>query len=406
MTKAYLVAIQRQHQSDDELRDNLAELAELATDAGLEVMGAITQKRDRPENATFIGSGKVIEIEDLLTGEDEIVIFDDELSPRQQGNLSEMLDTPVLDRTQLILDIFARRAQSSEGKVQVELAQLQYMLPRLSGKGIALSRLAGGIGTRGPGESKLEMDRRHIRRRISELKAELEEVQRNRETQRIGRNRLEAPLVALVGYTNSGKSTLLQALTGEETYVADQLFATLDPLIRRWDISDSQWVFLSDTVGFIRKLPHALVAAFRATLEEVLQADLLLHVIDGSNPLATEQKDAVEEVLREIGCDSTIINVYNKIDNLSDVLITNPDDLQVSALTKENLSNIGIRVEDFFADQYTVKEFFFPFDALTHAATLHEQAEVYHEDYQANGVLLRAKVKKSLANRLSQWEHQ
>ena len=253
-------------------------------DAGVTVIGQIVQKRAGIVPGTYIGTGKIEEIRELLSSEDQVVIFDDELTPAQQANLADMLDVPVLDRTQLILDIFARRAQSKEGKIQVELAQLRYLLPRLKGHGRALSRLGGGIGTRGPGETKLETDRRRIRQRIADLNREIDAVRKVRHLQRSARKKLEAPLVSLVGYTNAGKSTLFTALTEEPTFAADQLFATLDPLIRKWQIADEEWVFLSDTVGFIRKLPHTLVAAFRATLEEVLEADLLLHVLDASHP--------------------------------------------------------------------------------------------------------------------------
>lgn len=404
MTKAYLVALQRPGGSDWETQDHLEELADLARDAGLEVMDQIIQKRNKPEVATYIGLGKILEIESLLSGDNEIVIFDDELSPAQLGNLTDMLGVPVVDRTQLILDIFAQRARSNEGKVQVELAQLKYLLPRLTGQGQALSRLGGGIGTRGPGETKLETDRRRIRKRISDLQREIDAVAKVRNIQRTSRERNQAPTVALVGYTNAGKSTLISSLTGEETFIADQLFATLDPLIRRWQISDSEWVLLSDTVGFIRKLPHTLVAAFRSTLEDVVNADLLLHVLDSSHPQVDQQKAAVESVLREIGCDRPIINVYNKIDQVIEPLITTRDDLQVSALTKSNLASIGEAVSKFFADQYVTKDYFFPFDQLARVNVIHEQGEVYDEQYQAGGVRLTVKLKKVLASRLAKWE--
>lgn len=403
MKKAILVALQRPEQSDLEIQDNLDELAELAQDAGLEVVDRVVQRRSKPEVATLIGIGKVEEIGNMLSGEDDIIIFDEELSPAQQSNLSEILDTPVLDRTQLILDIFASRAQSKEGKIQVELAQLRYLLPRLSGKGEALSRLGGGIGTRGPGETKLETDRRRIRKRISDLQAEIDMVQKVRDTQRISRSRNNNPLVALVGYTNAGKSTLLSALTGERTFVADQLFATLDPLIRRWELGENQWVYLSDTVGFIRKLPHTLVAAFRATLEEVKYADLILHVIDTSHPQSEEQKIAVEEVLREIGCDSPVINVYNKVDQVEEPFIDTTD-LKVSALTGKNLDTLTEQVIQFFQEQYIVNDYFFTFDQLANASILYDHGNILAEDYQVDGVMLQVEVKKSLASRLQQWE--
>lgn len=404
MTEAVLAALQLPHQSDQEVMDNLAELKDLAEDAGLTVIDQVVQKRAGVVPGTYIGTGKIEEIRGLLSSEDQIVIFDDELSPAQQGNLTDMLDVPVLDRTQLILDIFARRARSKEGKIQVELAQLRYLLPRLTGYGKTLSRLGGGIGTRGPGETKLETDRRRIRQRIADLQREIESVRKVRQLQRTARRKTEAPLVSLVGYTNAGKSTLFSALTEENVFAADQLFATLDPLIRRWEIADGEWVFLSDTVGFIRKLPHTLIAAFRATLEEVLAADLLLHVLDASHPLVEQQKAAVEEVLREIGCDTPIINVYNKIDKVEGPLITLTDGLQVSALTKANLESIGEQVSRFFAEQYVYKKYLLPFDQLALLSAVHEQGEVFQENYQADGVLLEAKIKKALAERLRAYE--
>ncbi len=403
MTKAYLVAIQRQHQPDWEVEDNLSELSDLAMDAGIEVIGHFTQKKDRPESATLIGLGKVLEIEAVLEDE-EMVIFDDELSPGQQGNLSEMLDAPVIDRTQLILDIFAQRAQSSEGKIQVELAQLNYMLPRLMGKGTGLSRLGAGIGTRGPGETKLETDRRRIRKRISDLRQELEDVKKARDLQRVGRDRKEVPLVALVGYTNAGKSTLLTALTGEETYIADQLFATLDPKVRKWQLTKENWVFLSDTVGFIRKLPHTLVAAFQATLDEVLYADLVLHVVDASHPKMEEQMAAVEEVLKEIGCDNEAIYVYNKIDRVDEPLNVQTPHQAVSALTGENLLKLAQTVWELLANQYVIRSFHFPFDKMAMLSMLRDNGEILAEEFMSDGAIVKARVKPSMAAKLSFWQ--
>jgi GTP-binding protein HflX len=404
MTKAVLAALQSPHQPDQEIVDNLVELAQLAEDAGLTVVGQVIQKRPAPVPATYIGLGKIEDIKVLLSDADHIVIFDDELTPAQQGNLSELLDAPVLDRTQLILDIFARRARTKEGKIQVELAQLKYLLPRLTGHGTALSRLGGGIGTRGPGETKLETDRRRIRKRIADLEGELDFVRKVRQLHMARRKRNQVPLVTLVGYTNAGKSSLFSALTAEPAFAADQLFATLDPLIRKWQTAEGEWVYLSDTVGFIRKLPTTLIAAFRATLEEVLAADLLLHVLDASHPLVEQQKAAVEGVLNEIGCDTPIINVYNKIDRIEGPLITEPEDLQVSALTKANLESVGAAVSRFFAAQFVIKRYLLPFDQLALLSVIHEQGEVIDEEYQADGVLVRAKVKKALAKRLQKYE--
>ncbi len=391
MQNAYLVALQQSFQSDWEVEDSLAELADLARDAGLNVVETVVQKRSYPDPGTFIGTGKALEIGEMLD-EDSIVIFDDELTPAQQGNLSDLMDAPVIDRTQLILDIFAQRARSNEGKIQVELAQLNYLLPRLTGKGRALSRLGGGIGTRGPGETKLETDRRRIRRRISDLRKELEKIRQTRSLQREGRVSRSVPVVALVGYTNAGKSTLLRALTGSEVFVADQLFATLDPTIRRWDLTEGRWVYLTDTVGFIRKLPHTLVAAFQATLEEVVYADLLLHVIDASHPQALEQQEAVEQVLKEIGAAQPVIAVYNKVDLVDHPLEVREPDQAVSAVTGQNLDRLTNAVYQFFAREYAIHEYFFPFGELKQASILREQATVLGEEFTEEGVLIRAEV--------------
>lgn len=387
----YLVALQQGFQKDWEVEENLVELAELATDAGLVVIDSFVQRRSHPAPGTFIGKGKALELAQIIEPGD-LVIFDDELSPAQQGNLSDLLDTPVIDRTQLILDIFAQRAQSNEGKIQVELAQLNYLLPRLTGKGTALSRLGAGIGTRGPGETKLETDRRRIRRRIADLRQELEQVRKTRGLHRRGREDTMSPVVALVGYTNAGKSTLLQALTGSDTFIADQLFATLDPLIRRWELKEGRWVYLSDTVGFIRKLPHTLVAAFQATLEEVIHADLLLHVIDASHPQVLEQTEAVHQVLQEIGATQPVISVYNKIDLVDHSLRVKEPDQAVSARTGQNLDALAEAVCQFFDADYVDQKYFFAFDDLGSAHELRQRAHILSEEFTPEGVLILAEV--------------
>src|SRR5262245_696102 len=302
--------------------NSLDELRELAVSAGARIVGEVVQHRQRPDPATYIGKGKVEELREAVVTEGvDVVIFDDELSPSQEKNLSESLDTKVVDRTGLILDIFARRAQTKEGKLQVELAQLNYRLTRLAGYSTHLSRLGGGIGTRGPGETKLEMDRRQIRHRISTLRREIEQIRKHRQLHREKRRRDRLPLVSLVGYTNAGKSTLFQALSKEDTLVSNRLFSTLDTLIRRIQLGGRYPVLISDTVGFIRKLPHQLISAFRATLEEVVEADLILHVIDASDPDRVEKHRVVLDVLDEIGAgDHPRITVYNKKDRLG------PDD--------------------------------------------------------------------------------
>jgi len=301
--------------------ESLEELARLSDTAGLEVVGTVVQLlRDGIHPATFIGSGKVEEVRTEVMAQDaQAVIFDDDLSPAQQRNLEKALGVKVVDRSQLILDIFAQHAKSLAGKLQVELAQLEYLRPRLTRQWAHLSRLGGGVGTRGPGETQLEVDRRRLRERISSLRRRLLDVERTRSLQRLERARAPFPCVALVGYTNAGKSTLMNALTHAGVLVEDKLFATLDPTSRRLDLPGGQPVMLIDTVGFINKLPHQLVDAFKSTLEEVRSADLLLHVVDATHPRWQEQKAVVESVLEEIGAgEKLIVTVFNKLDRLSD----------------------------------------------------------------------------------------
>ncbi len=322
----------------------LDELRELASSAGARIIDEVIQRRDRPDPATFIGKGKVEELrEQILIEGVDVVIFDDELSPSQAKNLEEALETKVVDRTGLILDIFARRARTKEGKLQVELAQLDYRLTRLTGYREYLSRLGGGIGTRGPGETKLEMDRRQVRHRIGTLKREIEQIRKHRQLHRERRRRDHLPLVSLVGYTNAGKSTLFRALSKEETLVSKRLFSTLDTLIRRIQLGRRFPILISDTVGFIRKLPHQLVSAFRATLEEVVEADLILHVIDAADPDREEKKQVVLDVLKGIGAgDHPILTIYNKMDIAPSSLrsVEEEGKLFVSAVTGEGLEHL------------------------------------------------------------------
>ncbi|HEY2940820.1 MAG TPA: GTPase HflX [Vicinamibacteria bacterium] len=346
--KALLVGVARGPQGRLETESSVEELGALARSAGAQVVGSIVQERKRKDPATLIGRGKVQEVARTAEAKSvDLLLFDEELSPAQQRNLERGIGRKTLDRTQLILDIFARRARSREGRLQVELAQLDYMLPRLTGKGALMSRLGGGIGTRGPGETKLETDRRRIRNRIQAVKREIEKVRRNRTTRREARQRTQAPVVALVGYTNAGKSTLFSALTLAETQVSDQLFMTLDPLVRKADFGPGREVLLVDTVGFIQKLPHALVAAFRATLEEVTAADLLLHVIDASADDLEEREAAVESVLREIGAaDHPRVQVLNKIDlvppaRAAGLQAARPDAVLVSASRGDGLEELA-----------------------------------------------------------------
>lgn len=316
--RAILVALIGAHNDSWQVEDDLDELAQLARTAGATICGRLTQARPMPHPKHFLGSGKAQEVA-LMAQElgANLVIIDQELSPAQQRNLEDMVGVKVLDRTELILDIFSQRAQTKEGKLQVELAQLKYLLPRLVGKGQVLSRLGGGIGTRGPGETKLEVDRRIIRSRINQLEKETERIRSYRDTQRRQRLAQNMPVVALVGYTNSGKSTLLNALTKADVFVEDKLFATLDPTTRKTILPDGSTVLISDTVGFIKKLPTSLVAAFRATLEEVSNADVLLHVVDSSHPNVLEQIVSVFDVLAELAAvDKPIITVLNKADKV------------------------------------------------------------------------------------------
>ena len=302
-----------------EAEQSLGELARLADAAGASVVLRMLQERPRPDPATFIGSGKVSSLAAACAEKDvSVVIFDHELTPAQLRTLEDTLERNVVDRTQLILDIFARRARTREGKWQVELAQLRYLLPRLTGAGTALSRLGGGIGTRGPGETKLETDRRRIRVRIQAIQREIDQVRQRRSQLRERRHKRSVPTVALVGYTNAGKTTLFNRLTKETAAASDALFVTLDPLVRQVRLPDKRELLISDTVGFIDRLPHALVAAFRATLEEVAEADLMLHVIDAASPERERQRAAVGGVLEEVGAiDVPAIDVYNKIDGIT-----------------------------------------------------------------------------------------
>lgn len=348
--KAILVALERRSSLLDQ---DLQELRELVHTAGGETADVVIQRRDAPNPATYLGTGKVQEVKELAVAHGaQLVIVDDELTPVQQRNLGEALERRVLDRTQLILDIFAQRARTREGKLQVELAQLNYLLPRLSSLYTRFERQQGGIGVRGPGETKLEADRRRVRTRISELQRTLDEVRKQRRVQRANREREGFPTAALVGYTSAGKSTLLNALAGANVYADPKLFATLDPTTRRVQLPGGRPLLVSDTVGFIRRLPHGLVAAFRATLEETAEADVLLHVVDASSPEMREQMEAVMDVLTELRIqDKPIVTVLNKIDLVHDtsalreMVAHHPDTVYISALTGDGLRQLLLTVE-------------------------------------------------------------
>ncbi|MUT67316.1 GTPase HflX [Paenibacillus sp. NEAU-GSW1] len=379
---------------------SLQELVQLAETAGVEVLSTLVQNKEAKDTKWFIGKGKV---EELRAVADELgattAIFDQELSGAQVRNLEEALDLKIVDRTQLILDIFAQRAKTREGIIQVELAQLSYLLPRLSGHGKNLSRLGGGIGTRGPGESKLETDRRHIRGRISDLKAQLEEVVRHRKLHRARRKKAGVVQVALVGYTNAGKSTLLRELTQADVYVENQLFATLDPTSRILELPNGREVVLTDTVGFIQNLPHDLIAAFRATLEEVNEADLVLHVVDCSSPMREEQMSVVERILDELGASGKpTITLFNKKDlyegDTRQMLRgTSGDSLLISAYVMDDLISLRQRIQDkLTGDTIT---FVLPAERGDLIALAYRSGEVIGQDVDGDNGELRLKVQVS-----------
>jgi GTP-binding protein HflX len=379
---------------------SLQELVQLTETAGVEVLTTITQNKETVDSKWFIGKGKVQEVKALA---DELgattAIFDQELSGAQVRNLEESLDLKIVDRTQLILDIFAGRAKTREGIIQVELAQLSYLLPRLSGQSKNLSRLGGGIGTRGPGETKLETDRRHIRDRIFDLKTVLEEVVRHRKLHRERRKKSGAIQVALVGYTNAGKSTLLRELTHADVYVENQLFATLDPTSRTLELPNGREIVLTDTVGFIQNLPHDLVAAFRATLEEVCEADLVLHVIDSSSPMRDEQIKVVNKILGELGAaDKPSVMVYNKKDmcinngTLSDLPITGGDNLVISAFESEDLELLKQIIQDKLSGDTLT--FIVPAERGDLIALAYRSGEVINQEVDEQSLRLTVHVSK------------
>lgn len=387
---------------NDEEYDTIEELAELARTAGAKVVGRETQKRRSMDPATYVGSGKVEELK-LLASETEadLFIFDDELTAMQARNLERELGTRVIDRTTLILDIFARRAQSREGVLQVELAQLKYGLTRLAGQGSALSRLGGGIGTRGPGEKKLEVDRRRIRRRVYELTCELEEVEKQRALRRARREKGAVPLVSLVGYTNAGKSTLLNAVSGAGVLAEDMLFATLDPVVRQVTLPGGTPALFSDTVGFINKLPHELVDAFRSTLEEVVNADLILHVADVSCPHYRAQMQVVEEVLADLGASGTPrIEVYNKAELIPEKPSGKPGSLYISALTGAGVPALLARVEQELGSARKTVETLIPYAKYDAMAFVRSEGRILLEEHREDGTFVRALVDEASAKKL------
>ncbi len=387
----------------------LDELEELVKTAGAEAVGRMTQKRERVHPGHYLGKGKIEELKVMVQAMDATgVVCDDELSPAQLRNLEQMLDTKVMDRTIVILDIFAARAMSGEGKIQVELAQLKYRLSRLTGLGASMSRLGGGIGTRGPGEKKLETDRRHIKERIAELNHELKEIKVHRELLRHQRNKKGTPVLALVGYTNAGKSTILNTLTEAGVLAEDKLFATLDTTTRKVELPNGSEILLTDTVGFIQKLPHHLIQAFRATLEELKYADILLHIVDASNPNRKEHMAVVYDTLQDLGCaDTPVITIYNKMD--CDVELPLPLDkqarnmVQISAEKKQGLEEMLICVETLLKSFRRSMKVMLPYTEGALAGWVHGRCEILEEEHRAEGVYLEIFVDEEAENRLSKY---
>ena len=386
---------------------SLDELGELVKTAGAEVCGRMIQARDMIHTGTYIGSGKLDELKWLVwEKEADGIVCDDELSPVQLKNLEEALDCKIMDRTLVILDIFAARASTKEGKIQVELAQLKYRQSRLTGLGKSLSRLGGGIGTRGPGEKKLEMDRRLIKNRIAQLNRELADVRRHREITREKRSQNHIPVCALVGYTNAGKSTLLNTLTGASVLEEDQLFATLDPTTRMLILPGNQKILLTDTVGFISKLPHNLIEAFRSTLEEAKYADMILHVADLSNPQMEEQMHVTYETLRELGVlNKTVITVFNKCDKASEEILIR--DFQadakviVSAKTGEGLDRLQALLEDWVREQRMEIKRLYPYTEAGKIQLIRAYGEVCKEEYQVEGIYIEGFVPSELYTKVN-----
>ena len=398
--RVILVGVQQADGDDTE--ESVKELGELAKTAGAQVVGSVIQNRERIHPGTYIGKGKLDEVRMMLWETDATgIICDDELSPAQLNNLQSELDCKVCDRTLLILDIFARHAVTSEGKLQVELAQLRYRAARLTGLGNSLSRLGGGIGTRGPGEKKLEMDRRLIRTRISHLKQELEEVIRHRELIRAGRKKSEQKIAALVGYTSVGKSAIFKQMTGADVLEDAKLFATLDTTTRGIRLSGKQEVLLTDTVGFIRKLPHHLVEAFKSTLEEVCCADILIHVVDASSPQMEIQMGVVYETLHQLGADDRpVITVFNKQDLLVEPKSFHDHHAELcvaaSARTGQGMEGIKAGIEQILRSQKIYIERLYPYDQAGLIQIIRRKGELLSEEYQAEGIFVKAYVTKDI----------
>ncbi len=401
------VIVTVRHDRDDRdwsAADLSAELRELVTSSGVAISTGITAKCSEFSPKFLIGKGKVEEIASALAGgENRIVIFNHDMSGTQQRNLEEVLEVKTIDRTQLILDIFAQRAHSKEGKIQVELAQLVYLLPRLVGKGIMLSRLGGGIGTRGPGEKKLEVDRRRIRDKITRLRGELDNATGHRDARRKFRERFSASSIALVGYTNTGKSTLFNALTNADVYVEDKLFSTLDPTVRRYVLPNNQRIVFSDTVGFIHNLPHHLVESFKATLEEAVNADILLHVIDISHPKALECAEAARKVLKDLGIENKpIIDILNKKDKMEDEILLSGlrrhfhSPILISAINKEGLDVLTARLVAELSSLMSEIKLSIPHSDMKKYNLIREYGRVLKEEYREDCIYVEAMVPTKL----------
>ena len=406
--RVILVAISER--DGDDTVASLEELAELAATAGAEVVGTVIQNLEHMNPGTYVGSGKLEEIRDMIWEKEATgIICDDELSPIQMKNMEQVLDSKVMDRTLLILDIFAARALSGEGKIQVELAQLKYRLSRLTGMGASMSRLGGGIGTRGPGEKKLETDRRYIKERIAELNKDAQEIRTHRELLRAQRSKKGTPVISLVGYTNAGKSTILNRLSDAGVLAEDKLFATLDTTTRKIELPGGSEVFLTDTVGFIQKLPHHLVQAFRATLEELQYADILLHVVDASDANRAEHIEVVYDTLRSLGCEDTpVITVFNKMDR--EVELPLPMDtmardiVQVSAQNGDGMDVLLERVEKLLQSFRKSITALVPYTEGSLIGWIHGRCEIIREEHTGEGVLLEVYVDEESANRLEKFK--
>src|SRR5438874_2002239 len=407
--RALLIGLEKQGVSKWDLQDSLEELAELANSAGAEVVDTVTQKLQKPTAPYYIGRGKAESIKDSCRDQQVTsVIFDDELSPAQGRNLENLFARKVLDRTQLILDIFAQRARSREGRLQIELAQLQYLLPRLTRMWHHLSRQTGGIGTRGPGETQLEVDRRRVQERIARLERELEAVRKTRAVQRQGRKRHQWPVAAVVGYTNAGKSTLLNLLTGADVATENKLFATLDPTTRSFVLPNKQRVLLTDTVGFLRKLPHTLIESFKATLEEVSEADLLIHIVDLSHPRVDDQMEAVEGVIKELDAfGKQAVIVFNKIDNLSNRELAEtytkrfPGSVAISARTGEGVDQFVDALQAALSAWRLRSHFRVPLSESNLIAEIHRVGHVLDLQYDGDQAVITAHVPPHLEQKLT-----